>query len=584
MSEGASTSTSCAIYCRYSSEQQRDSMSIEAQRRGCTEFAEKQGWKVYKVYVDEARSGTSDDRAAFQEMIGQATGKHLPFQRIVVHKLDRFARNRYDSIKYKHILRRKGVKVVSATQPILGSGDPTEVLLEAMLEGMDEFYSLNLARESLKGMAENARHGWWNGGYAPFGYRAVHIQTPKGLKRKLEIEASEAKLVRRIFSMYLKGRGVNAIRHRLNTEGLTSRSGHPFSKNFILSLLRNEKYCGDAAFGKRLNKRHRPMDTTLDTITVKDAHEPIIDRAAWQRVQALLEGRHHAAKHPRAVASEYLFSGLVQCLLCGAHFVGQSGHGSGGRYRYYTCNTVIRIGPKSCAQRRLNAEDVERVVLEKLRWHLTSEQTLTDMVRGHNDALKHAQADRAKRLPAIEKELLAIERRRTRLFEAIEERAGLTTQDIAPRLRELVDLQAQKELERDQLKAVLAAKPIKPSKQAIREWVEFFEALFADQSALARKTFVQSLIVSITIDARYATVTYNPSLTLERDRIDLRDDPGGGPGGGSGPPPGGGGGRFAQINNGSPTRTRTWDMLINSQPLYQLSYRGMIGCSSSRRT
>ena len=163
----------CAVYCRYSSEGQRDSMSIEAQRRACTEFAAKQGWSVHKVYVDEARSGTSDDRAAFQEMIADGIKKHPPFQVVLVHKLDRFARNRYDSIKYKSLLRRKGIKVVSATQPIVGSGDPTEVLLEAMLEGMDEFYSLNLARESLKGMAENARRGWWNGGHAPFGYKLI---------------------------------------------------------------------------------------------------------------------------------------------------------------------------------------------------------------------------------------------------------------------------------------------------------------------------------------------------------------------------------------------------------------------------
>ena len=137
-------------------------MSIEAQRHECLAFLTKQGWNLCKVFVDEARSGTSDGRAAFQEMISEVTKRNPPSNVVLVHKLDRFARNRYDSIRYKSLLRRKGIKVVSATQPIVGSGDPTEVLLEAMLEGMDEFYSLNLARESLKGMAENARRGWWN--------------------------------------------------------------------------------------------------------------------------------------------------------------------------------------------------------------------------------------------------------------------------------------------------------------------------------------------------------------------------------------------------------------------------------------
>ncbi|MBI3319701.1 MAG: recombinase family protein [Candidatus Omnitrophica bacterium] len=549
----------CAIYCRYSSEQQRDSMSIEAQRRGCTEFAEKQGWKVHKIYVDEARSGTSDQRAAFQAMIAEATGKYLPFQMILVHKLDRFARNRYDSVKYKHILRRKGVRVVSATQPILGSGDPTEVLLEAMLEGMDEFYSLNLSRESLKGMAENARHGWWNGGFAPFGYRFVSVQTEKGPKRKLAVEESEARIVRRIFAMYVKGTGANAIRHRLNTEGVKYRGGYAFSRNLVLGILRNEKYCGDATFGKRLNKRQRPIDWKLEPITVKDAHEAIVDRKTWSRVQELLEGRQRTAKHPRAVASDYLFSGLMECVLCGASFVGYAAHGSGGRYRYYVCNTIVRKGAKACTQRTLNADDVERVFLEKLKARLTSEQALTDMVRGHNEALKEAQAQRGKQLPALEREILGIERKQRRLFEAIEDaETGLSRRDIAPRLRELAELKIQKELERDELKAQLAAKPIKLSKQTIKEWVEFFEALFADASALARKAFVQSLVVSVKIDDRYANLSYNPALTTERDRIDLRNPPDGCPGGGggSGPPPGGGR-RFGQIKNGSPGRTRT---------------------------
>ncbi len=88
----------CAIYCRYSSEGQRDSMSIEAQRRACTDFATKQGWSVHKVFVDEARSGTSDEREAFQDMMAEAVQKCSPFQFVLVHKLDRFARNRYDSI------------------------------------------------------------------------------------------------------------------------------------------------------------------------------------------------------------------------------------------------------------------------------------------------------------------------------------------------------------------------------------------------------------------------------------------------------------------------------------------------------
>ena len=512
-------------------------MSIEAQRRECLAFAEKQGWRVHKVYVDEARSGTSDDRAAFQEMIAESTVKHPPFQFVLVHKLDRFARNRYDSVKYKALLRRSGVRVVSATQPIIGSGDPTEVLLEAMLEGMDEFYSLNLARESLKGMAENARRGWWNGGFAPLGYKLITTQTEKGPKRKLAVETSEAKLVRRIFALYLKGDGVSAIRHRLNTEGLRCRGGYPFTKNLVLGILRNEKYCGDVTFGKRLNKRRRPMDWKLDAITIKDTHEPIASREDWNRVQTMLDGHRRVAPHPRASMSDYLFSGLIECALCGARFVGQSAHSKGHRYPYYVCNTIIRAGSAGCRQRRFNAETLERIFLSKLHERLTTRETIKKLITSRNELLKEAQAQRENRLPRLNQEIQALDRKRTRLFELAEENKGLTSEDIAPRVKELAALMRGKELDRDQLKVQLAAKPVKVSEPVIRELVDFYAALFADESFWGRKRLVHAFMVSVKIDDRYAYLTYDPSLTSERYRIPLGGDEDGGSANGSAEPP-----------------------------------------------
>jgi len=515
-------------------------MSIEAQRRACLEFAEKQGWMVYKIYVDEARSGTSDDRAAFQEMIAGAAAKNPPFEVVLVHKLDRFARNRYDSVKYKALLRRRGIRVVSASQPILGSGDPTEVLLEAMLEGMDEFYSLNLARESLKGMAENARHGWWNGGFAPFGYRAVHIQTEKGEKRKLGIELSEAEIVRRIYAMYLKGQGVNAIRHRLNLEGVRYRGGYRFTKNLVLGILRNEKYCGDATFGKTLNKRKRPMDWKLEAITVKNAHEPVVSREDWDRTQALLNSRRKSVKQPQAVNSEYLFAGAMECAFCGCTFVGTGAHGHGGHYRYYVCNTIIRAGASSCPQRKFNAETLEQVFITKLRERMTAREAIRDLITARNQMLKEAHAQQARVLPRLERELRTIDRRQRKIFESIaDQKIGLTKEDIAPYVRELAAMRAQKELERDQLRAQLGMRPVKVSDAAIEELADFYQALFEDNSFVGRKRLVQGLLVSVRIDERYAHLSYNPALTPERDRVPISDgDHDGGPDhNGSEPPP-----------------------------------------------
>jgi DNA invertase Pin-like site-specific DNA recombinase len=178
----------CAIYCRFSSRQQEGNFSIEAQKSACLEYAQKQNWKIYKIFEDRALSGTSDERDSFQEMIQQAMDSPPPFQAILVHKLDRFARNRYDSVKYKYLLRKQGIKVISATQPMVGSNDPTEILVESLLEGMDEFYSLNLARETIKGMVEAAKQGFWCHGAAPYGFRKKYIEQNGRRRPKLEID------------------------------------------------------------------------------------------------------------------------------------------------------------------------------------------------------------------------------------------------------------------------------------------------------------------------------------------------------------------------------------------------------------
>ena len=145
------------IYARYSSDSQREE-SIEGQLRECKAFAEKQGITVLTSYIDRALSAKTDNRPEFQRMV-KDSGKKL-FDVVIVWKLDRFARNRYDSAHYKALLRKNGVKVVSATEPI--SQDSTGILLESLLEGYAEFYSAELAEKVKRGIMENALRGFRN--------------------------------------------------------------------------------------------------------------------------------------------------------------------------------------------------------------------------------------------------------------------------------------------------------------------------------------------------------------------------------------------------------------------------------------
>ena len=139
------------IYARYSSNSQREE-SIEGQIRDCTAYAERNGYMVIGAYADRAISGTTDDRPEFQKMIKDS--KRKQFDLVIVWKLDRFARNRYVSAKYKAQLRQNGVRVISANETI--SDGAAGILTESILEGMAEWYSENLKENVIRGLSVNA--------------------------------------------------------------------------------------------------------------------------------------------------------------------------------------------------------------------------------------------------------------------------------------------------------------------------------------------------------------------------------------------------------------------------------------------
>jgi len=198
------------IYARVSSEKQAEKdLSIPAQLKTLRKYALERNWEIISEYVDEAESAKSANRPAFQEMIAAAKKKEKPFDSILVWKLSRFARNREDSIIYKSLLRKRGISVISINEQIDDSASGR--LLEGMIEVIDEFYSANLAQDTMRGMKENISRGFFNGGNVPFGYRKVKVPVNGSQKTKLELNESEAQIVKRAFQMSLKGKGGKEI-------------------------------------------------------------------------------------------------------------------------------------------------------------------------------------------------------------------------------------------------------------------------------------------------------------------------------------------------------------------------------------
>ncbi len=201
------------IYARYSSDNQREE-SIEGQLRECKEFADRQNLTIIGTYIDRALSAKSDNRPEFQKMIADSSKKQ--FDVVLVWKLDRFARNRVDSATYRAILRRNNVKVVSAKENI--SEGPEGIILEAILEGMAEYYSAELSVKIKRGQTENALKCRYNGGYIPFGFAVDD--------NKLFIpDPITAPVVREIFEKYADGKTVKEI-----TSSLSERQAFASSK------------------------------------------------------------------------------------------------------------------------------------------------------------------------------------------------------------------------------------------------------------------------------------------------------------------------------------------------------------------
>ena len=291
--ETAAVARNAVIYARYSSHNQTE-QSIEGQLRVCHEYAQREGFTIVGEYIDRAISGKTDDRPDFQRMISDS--RKRAFQYVIVYKLDRFARNRYDSAVYKHKLKQNGVKVVSAMENI--GDNPEGIILEAVLEASAEYYSLELAQKIKRGKRESAMKGQFNGGTPPFGHRSVD--------RRLVIDEAKAPFVKRAFEQYAAGVPKKRIVAELNAAGLRNRNGKPFGHTALQVALQNEKYIGIQRFSD---------------IVIEDACPALVDRETFDKVQERIkQNRREGGKNKAKM--EYLLTGKAFCGYCGSTITG----------------------------------------------------------------------------------------------------------------------------------------------------------------------------------------------------------------------------------------------------------------------
>ena len=320
-----------AAYVRVSDERQ-DEYSPDSQLKKIREHAAKDGYMIPDEYVfyDDGISGKSArKRGDFNRMIALAKEKDRPFEVIYVWKFSRFARNQEESMVYKNLLRKKGVSVVSVSEPIPEGHFGT--LIERIIEWMDEFYLINLGTEVLRGMAEKVSRGE-PVVYAPFGYlNAERTYIP---------DKETAPIVQEIFERYANGEGQREIAVALGQRGVRTKQGNLPENRWVEYILWNPAYIGKIRWTPDGNKAVCKRDYTNESIQISDGNwEPIISMELWEKVQQLLHAQKRAypknAKRQQPI--QYMLKGIARCDSCGGPMAMSSVHSGKNKTRTMQC-------------------------------------------------------------------------------------------------------------------------------------------------------------------------------------------------------------------------------------------------------
>ena len=332
------------IYARYSPGPHQTEYSIEGQLKECHAFAERNGYNVIEEYIDRALTGTNDNRLRFQQMINDSYKKH--FQYVLVYQFDRFARNKYDSVHYKRILKKNGIRVISAREPI--SNDASGILMESVLEGMAEYYSAELSQKITRGMDLNGEKGFSTGGNIALGYKTVRIDpNDENSKKAFVVDEEKAPLVERIFTMYANGESVKQITDTLNAEGYKTSRGVPFNKNSLRTMLQNKRYIGIFTYKGKEYPGKIPR---------------IISDELFERVTEIMNKNRKSPASAKA-KEEYLLTTKLFCGHCKAMMTGICGTAKAGKvYHYYICNGAKK---KICNKKTVRKDYIEDLVIKE---------------------------------------------------------------------------------------------------------------------------------------------------------------------------------------------------------------------------
>jgi site-specific DNA recombinase len=355
------------LYIRVSTKDQAErggeaeGFSLPAQREACRRKAEQLGAPVIAEFADAGESARSTARPDLQRMLRFLTEN--PVSYVIVHKVDRLARNRADDVQINLAIQQAGAVLVSCTENI--DETPSGVLLHGIMSSIAEFYSKNLANESRKGMLQKVKSGG-TPGKAPFGYTNVRSRSPEGREiRTVEVDADRAEAVRWLFQAYATGDWtMNMLRDELDRQGITARPTPKFpARTLAISqierILKNRYYLGEVRY---------------EGVWYPGRHQAIIGPELWEQVQTVRRGRQQSGEKPRQ--HPHYLKGSLYCGQCGELLGVEVVRNHQGRsYPYFYC--LGRQKQRNGCQLRATPIDlVEQKIIEHWRTITLSSEDL----------------------------------------------------------------------------------------------------------------------------------------------------------------------------------------------------------------
>lgn len=502
-------------YVRVSTDDQAEHLtSLTSQETQIRQDAESKNQIVVRIFTDAGESGQDARRPEFNRMLDFVEDFANEISEIKIFSLSRLGRNMEAQVQTFARLKRAKVRLHSLTQSF--SDDPLGGMLRNLIASFDEYFALETSKHTRRTMRKNAEEGFYNGGCVPFGYesRTVEMRGTKA-KKKLFLHDVHSLTVQQIFKLATMGEGTGPMGARaialwLNSGGYTLPNGNKFNNSNVAGILSRCHYRG-YYFDMTLDENGglAPEDTWVKVECPK-----LIPCKTMDAVAALRAVRRPTVTAPRVTNGPTLLAKVARCGTCGEGLTIRTG--KGGRYSYYSCNSKVNAGAKSCDCPNIRQERLDDVVVSALERQIFDPERLRLLLTEMLEVSDEADARRAKDLARARQQKTLAETRLRNLYEALAgDHASLKDPTFTKLLAEHRDqvASASAVIETLERQAGMGKKRVTP------ELVDAFgklvrERLSGDDSDL-RKAYVSLFVSKVVVDRKTIRISGSPNM-LER--------------------------------------------------------------------